>query len=532
LAVRRRSLFGVVLLVGAGLLGKAGPAQGQKGEPPVPPDVTPSAPPTRSSATSLSVEMIAPEAVTPGQSAPYEMVIRNPGSTPAAAVRVEQGLPAGSLVAWTEPRAETLADRVTWNLGSVEGGGERRLKIAVQFGEIRDLPAPVVCFAPPARQRSRIDRPVLSVAVAAPDTVRNGDKLKFQIQVANNGVAPIQHVVVRDQLPDGLHFPDGTFIEADIGTLQPGEFKTVPLEVIAARSGRWVNEVSALADGGLKAQTRVDVTVADAAPSARPEDRAPQSIHARSVTPAESALAVRLIGPRRTVPGDIDLTLEVANPGTTPDTGVRLMQAVPEGLDVLAASTGGSLDVANRVVVWSLGTLGAGQKHLIALRVRARAPGDWTLSAQAVGDHLGEAKADLGLHVEAAPALRLELAAHDETLTTDAEATYEFHVVNQGSTPVTNARLTVSLPEGLTPEHAEGPTPARQSRAVVTFDPLPQLRPRADAVYRVRLRGRRPGDWRVRIELGADGARAPLLEEVGVRVTDGPGPGEPAAGAR
>lgn len=506
--MRRRSLYGAVLLLGAGLLGRAGPAQGQRGEPPAPPDVAPSAPPARSSASSLSVEVIVPEAVTPGQPAAYEILIRNPGSTPVAAVRVEQGLPAGDRVVLTEPRADAQADRVTWNLGGVEAGGERRLKLSVQLGENGELPPPAVSFAPVATHQARIDRSPLVVSVTGPDTVRPGDKLRFQIRVANNGAAPVQNVQVRDQLPEGLHLPQGTFVEADVSTLQPGEAKTLPLEVTAAKAGRWVNEVTALADGGLKAQARVGVTV------------------------AEAALALRLIGPRQAEPGDIDLTLEVANLGSTPATGVRLTQSVPDGLDAVAASTGGALDPVNRVVVWSLDTLGPGQKHLIGLRVRARAPGDWALAAQAVGDRLGEAKSDLALHVEATPALRLELAAHEEIVAVDTETTYEIHAANQGGASAANVRLTVSLPEGLTLAHAEGPTAARTSPQGVTFDPLPQLRPRADAVYRVRLRGQRPGDWRIRIGLGADGARGPLLEEVGVRVTNGPAPGGSAPGLR
>jgi uncharacterized repeat protein (TIGR01451 family) len=452
--------------------------------------------------------VIIPDVITPGQTVDYEILVRNPGSTPVAAVRVEQGLPTGMRVMRTEPRAEAQAGRVTWNLGSVEPGGELRLKLAVQPGEGGELPEPVVSFAPAAIHQARIDRSPLAVSVTAPGTVRPGDKLKLQIRVANNGAAPVQNVLVRDQLPDGLHLSQGTFVEADVGTLQPGEAKTLPLEVTAVRAGRWVNEVTALADGGQKAQARVNVTV------------------------AEAALAVRLLGPRQAAPGDIELTLEVANPGPTPATGVRLTQSVPDGLDAVAASTGGALDPVNSVVVWSLGTLGPGQKHLIGLRVRARAPGDWALAAQAVGDRLGEAKADLNLRVEATPLLRLELAAHEDTLAADAETTYEIHAANQGGAAAANVRLTVSLPEGLTLARAEGPTATRTSPLGVTFDPLPQLRPRADAVYRVRLRGRTPGDWRIHIELGTDGARGPLLEEVGVRVTNGPVPGGLATGFR
>jgi uncharacterized repeat protein (TIGR01451 family) len=445
----------------------------------------------------LSVEVIAPEAIAPGQPLPYEIVVRNPGSTAATAVRVEQVLPEGTRLVSSEPKAQSQADRLAWSLGTVEAGGERHLKAELQPGENQDLPPPTVSFAPVAAHRTRASRPPFDVAVTGPDRAQPGEKLRFQIQIANNGGTPIEHVLVRDLLPEGLQSTLGSFVEADIGTLQAGESKTVPLEVTVAKPGTWVNEVSALADGDLKAQAKTTVTV------------------------AEPALGLRLLGPRKAAPGDIDLSLEVSNPAPTPATGVRLSQSVPNGLDVVGASGAGYFDSVDRTVAWSLGTLEAGQKQTITLRVRAKTRGDWTLAAQVVGDHIGEAKATLEMRVEVAPVLHIELAAHENTLAADAEATYEVHAANQGSAAVQNIRLAVRLPEGLTLVRADGPSAVRSAPQGVTFDPLPKLAARADAVYRIRLRGQQTGDWRWKLELSADGVPGPLREEVAVRVTAG-----------
>jgi hypothetical protein len=304
---------------------------------------------------------------------------------------------------------------------------------------------------------------------------------------------------VRDQLPDGLQCPWGSFVEAEVGALQAGESKTVPLEITVVKSGSWVNEASAEADGDLKAQARTTITV------------------------VEPTLGLRLLGPRQAGPGDIDLTLEVSNPATMPATDVRLSQSVPGGLDVVGATGNGFFDQDNRTVAWTLGTLEAGQKQTITLRLRAKSRGDWTLLAQVVGDHLGEAKANLEMRVEVTPALQLELAAHDTTLAADAEATYEVHAANPGKTAAEKVQLVVRLPEGVALVRADGPSAVRQAPQGITFDPLPQLAARADAVYRLRLRGQRPGDWRLQLELSADGASGPLREEVGIRVTGGQG---------
>jgi uncharacterized repeat protein (TIGR01451 family) len=478
------------------LFGSAEPAQGQSGGPPSPPVPTVSA---ASQGAALAVEVVAAEAITPGQPLAYEIVVRNPGSAAATAVRVEQGLPTGSRVVLSEPKAETQADRLAWSLGTVEAGSERRLKAEVRLGEIAELPPPTVSFAPAVAHRTRVVRPMFDVTVAGPEQAHTGEKVKYQIRIANNGTESVQHVLVRDQLPEGLQHPVGSFVEAEIGTLQAGETKTIPLEVTVVKPGSWVNEVSAQADGDLKAQARTTVAV------------------------VEPTLGLRLLGPRQATPGDIDLNLEVTNPATMPATGVRLSQAVPNGLDVVGATGNGFFDQDNRIVTWSLGTLEAGQKLTITLRLRTRSRGDWTLAAQVIGDRLGEAKATLEMRVEVTTALQLELAAHETTLATDAEATYEVHVANSGKTPAENLRLGVRLPEGLALVRADGPSALRQSPQGITFDPLPQLAARADAVYRIRLRGQRPGDWRLQLELSAEGASGPLREEVNVRVTGGQG---------
>ncbi len=493
--MRRRSLHGAVLLLGMGLLGPIGPAEGQSGGPPSPPVPTDSVAALPGAA--VAVEMLAPDTVAPGQPLSYEIILRNPGSTAATAVRVEQAVPAGSRLVRSEPQAESQTERLLWSLGTVTPGGERRLKVELQLGENAEVPPPMVSFAPAVAHRTRVVRPTLALTVTGPEQARPGEKVKLQIRLANQGSEPVQHVLVRDQLPEGLQCDLGTFVEAEIGTLQAGEAKTLPLEVNAVKPGSWVNEVSAQADGDLKAAAHTTISV------------------------VEPALELRLLGPRQAAPGNLDLTLEVANSTATPATNVRLSQAVPNGLEVVGADGNGFFDLNKRLVTWSLGTLAAGQKQTITLRLRAPLRGNWTLTAQAVGEGLGEAKASLEIRVEVMPSLQLELAAHSNTLAAEAEATYEIHAINTGKTDAENLRLSVRLPEGLALVRAEGPSAARSSAQGVAFDPLPRLAPRADAVYRLRLRGQRPGNWRLPLELRAEGVAEPLREEIAVRVTGG-----------
>jgi len=65
---------------------------------------------------------------------------------------------------------------------------------------------------------------------------------------------------------------------------------------------------------------------------------------------------------------------------------------------------------------------------------------------------------------------------------------------------------------------AKGPVPYRLDNLAITFEPLTRLAPAEEAVYRVRIRGRRPGDQRVQIQLTTDDQPAPITKEEVTRV--------------
>ena len=52
----------------------------------------------------------------------------------------------------------------------------------------------------------------------------------------------------------------------------------------------------------------------------------------------------------------------------------------------------------------------------------------------------------------------------------------------------------------------------------IIFEPLPKLAPRADAIYRVNVRGIAPGDLRFRARIKADGLTVPVLKEESTKV--------------
>jgi len=89
---------------------------------------------------------------------------------------------------------------------------------------------------------------------------------------------------------------------------------------------------------------------------------------------------------------------------------------------------------------------------------------------------------------------------------------------NQGTKAAGGVRLTATLLGDLEPVDAKGPVAHRVENLTFVFDPLAKLAPSEEAVFRVRVRGRREGDQRVQVQLVSDDHPAPITKEEITRV--------------
>jgi uncharacterized repeat protein (TIGR01451 family) len=134
-----------------------------------------------------------------------------------------------------------------------------------------------------------------------------------------------------------------------------------------------------------------------------------------------------------------------------------------------------------------------------------------------------DVKADGTFTVEGIPALALEVVDLEDPIEVGADLTYEIRIVNQGSCPCTNIQIVAQVPEGLQAHEGTGPTAYKANGADVVFEPLTKLAVKADAVYRVKVRGMQPGDYRFRVQMTCDQLRQPVMKEEASRVyKDGP----------
>lgn len=450
--------------------------------------------------STLTLDVLGPDTAAPGQELAFQIVVGNPGPWVLAGVRVELPVAAGIRLLGAEPEGERRDDRVVWQLGNLEEGTERRLALRLLPGQAGELHLrPVATFAAALGLRCRIQRPPFTVTLAAPETAAIGDKVALQIAIINNGSAPIRRIGLRCELPDGLAHPQGALIEAELPEeLAPGQTRTIPLEAQAQRAGRFPVRLTATGEGQREARAEASVAV------------------------SEAVLVLSLDGPRQGALGqELTYRLEMTSPGSGGQ-AVRLTQWVPDGLEFAGASDGGTYSAADRAISWIVASPRQGQPRGVSYRVRVRKGGDWALHAAARGDRLADARLTRALHVEVQPALLLEVAAPDEPLPVGGEGTYAVRLYNQGQAAARDVALTVSLPEQVQLLAADGPMRWQAQGGKVRFEPLPGLRPRVDAVYRLRVRGLRGGEGRFRAEVESAGAGPPVRQELTSHVRAAP----------
>jgi uncharacterized repeat protein (TIGR01451 family) len=233
----------------------------------------------------------------------------------------------------------------------------------------------------------------------------------------------------------------------------------------------------------------------------------------------ESSLQLRRLGPTRCfLKSEITFELEANNVGSAPAANVSVCEMLPDGFEFLYCSENGAYDPSARRITWQLATLPQNARRTMNYRVRTTAVGEQIDRAAIRNERGQETTADNSFVVEGIPAMSVEVVDLEDPIEVGGELTYEVRIVNQGSCACTNVRIVGTVPDGLHARDGGGPTRHRIDGSQIAFDPLPKLATKADAVYRIKVRGTQPGDYRFRIQMTSDELKQPVIKEEASRV--------------
>jgi uncharacterized repeat protein (TIGR01451 family) len=446
---------------------------------------------------SVTLEKIAPPEIQVGKAAKFDIVVRNVGPVEAADVEVVDAVPQGTQLLSTTPKATVGArGEIVWKLGNLKSGEESKLQMEVMpltEGEIGSVA--VVQFRSTASMRTIATKPELLLELNGAKQVMIGGDVTINMKLSNPGTGAASKVVLTEKVPPGFQHPAGSELEFEVGTLKPGESRPLDLTLHAVQAGKFANKVVVEGDANLHTEQTANIEV---------------------IAPA---LNVALNGPGlRYLERQAKYTVSVTNPGTAPAKEVDLVTQLPKGMQFVEASDSGHYDPSSHSVVWSLAELPAGQSGNVTLTTLAKEPGEqkFRTEGRATGG-LNDVNEQVTV-VEGVAAVLFTVADVDDPVEVGSPATYEIHVVNQGSKAANRVQVGALLPPEMKPTGAEGPAKFAIDGQRVVFEPLARLAPKADVTYRVVGQCLAPGDLRVKVQLQTDEMAQPVTKEESTRV--------------
>lgn len=200
--------------------------------------------------------------------------------------------------------------------------------------------------------------------------------------------------------------------------------------------------------------------------------------------------------------------ITVTNRGEGPASNVTVTDVMTGGAQFISADNGGARDGQN--IVWRLGSINAGESRTLKATVRCDQIG--RITNRATASYCVEVADACEFEVKGIPAILLECVDSPDPIELNGNVTYTITVTNQGSAVGTNIVVECTLPAEQEFVSADGPTRGSNSGKSVSFAPLGTLAPRANAVYRVTVKGVAVGDVRFGVQLKSDQITSPVME--------------------
>ncbi|MEM9589639.1 MAG: hypothetical protein AAGA03_20315, partial [Planctomycetota bacterium] len=339
-------------------------------------------------------------------------------------------LPAGTPAGYPQPSTLPLAGRMT-------------APASARIPRV-DAESLAQLASPGDRRLEGLQAPNVVIHKRAPKEVKVGKPAPFVISVRNVGSVEATEVNVMDLIPNGMQFVDaspqpmmsGNLMTWQLGALSGGDERTITVNLLPQVEG----ELGSVARVSFEAAA--SVRTMSTKPELRIKQRAPKQV---------------MIG------AQVEIELEVSNPGSGAANGVVLQEDVPDGFE---HPRGKQLDNL-------LGNLRPGESRREILRLQATKPGVIENVVRLISEEDGLMVDDRVAIEVIAP--QVEVAMNGPKVRyMERQATYQVAIANTGTAAATNVNIIAYLDRGLKFVSTERQVVYDQSKHAVLWS-LPTL---------------------------------------------------------
>jgi uncharacterized repeat protein (TIGR01451 family) len=438
----------------------------------------------------IKLEWTGPSAVKVGVPVEFVLTVRNIATIPVQKVIVQVRAPVGATILGAEPKAEGSENVLVWELGNMFAKQERKLSLKLVSTQRGDLPCQAwVTFTGSSVIKMHVREPKLAVKVVAPERVVVGDPTNVIVNISNPGDYATERVKVTANLGEGLECGRGNNLSFDLGTLAPGETRSLTMPCVTKTAGPQKCDAFVEADGGLKANDSFILNV------------------------IQPRIELALVGPKlRYLDHKAIYTLRVTNPGDAPTANVFVAHAIPTGFKFVQADNGGQLDDATRSVKWFIGDLGAGQVKEMKCELMASVSGEFTHKAIAYASRGMKAEQELNTAVEGLAAILMEVVDTEDPVEVGGDTAYEIKITNTGTKAESAVNLICTIPPQMKLKSIQAPVKYEMVGNDIVFQTLPRLSPRADVVFKINVTAVMKGDARFKASLTTGSLIEPVIK--------------------
>ncbi len=432
----------------------------------------------------LSKEM--PREAVVGEAFTYEIKAMANGC--AGNVVVTDTVPEGASLVGTQPAAVVSGNQLTWNLGNLDSGEAKTLKVTVKPDREGTLFGCAIIKADPrACAQTVVGRPVLAIDTSGPETAPFGADVNYTITVRNTGSAVAKNVVVTDKVPIGLGGVKE--IPYNVGNLSPGQSNVITVTLKAAERSKHCNVAVATSSNAVTVQDDACTTV---------------------IKPG-----IKLIKT-----GDFEMYLNkratykitASNIGDTELNNVVVTDTAPSPTRIESVGQGGTQ--TGNTVSWNLGTLRPGDSKDLDVVLVSTQPGKWCNAASVITQQGLRDSTESCTLWKGIPAVLLEVIDDPDPVAVGNDTTYTIRITNQGTADLINLNTVAQFPTQFNPIRSQG---GAVDGKTVKFPSVPHLSPKQVITYTITAKAVGTGDSRMKVILTEDQLSSPVVEEESTR---------------